>query len=398
MLATSRYQLIDDLEDAIVNLARQMDATMYGYLQLIREFDERHGWKAYSFTDCAHWLSHRCAMTLQTAHDHVRVARALKDLPRVCAGLADGSLSYSKVRALVRLATPDNEQALVEFAGKLTAATLETRIRELKNGESASIAEANRAHGARTLHRSYGDDGTLKLEVVLPIELGEVVMQAVEKALSAMDEDPRAPHDFFARQADALVDVAKAYVSGTGEAENAVSSADLYQVLVHVDESALRGEGGRSDLPLASVRRLLCDGGVVPVVETQDGEPLSVGRKQRTIPPAIRRALRSRDRQCSFPGCTHERYLDAHHVQHWADGGETSVNNLLLLCTSHHRAVHEGGYQVRRDYQGKVYFMTPRGKVVPACGRYERSDVDLSVVSAESRSDRSGNPSSGVTP
>ena len=397
MLATTHYQLIDDLEDAIVSLARQMDTTMYGYLQLVREFDERHGWKAYSFTDCAHWLSHRCAMTLQTASDHVRVARALKDLPQVCAGLADGSLSYSKVRALVRLANRDNEQALVEFAGKVTAATLETRIRELRNGESASIGAANRAHGARSLHRCYGDDGTQKIEVVLPIETGEVVMQALEKALSAMDEDPQAPHDFFARQADALVAVAKGYLSGTGEAEKSVSSADLYQVLVHVDESALKGEGGRSDLPLASVRRLLCDGGLVPIVETGDGEPLSVGRKQRTIPPAIRRALRSRDRQCAFPGCTHERYLDAHHVQHWADGGETSVENLLMLCTTHHRAVHEGGYQVSRDYQGKVYFMTPRGKAVPACGRYERSDVDPNLVSAESRSGQAADLDEPVT-
>jgi hypothetical protein len=87
----------------------------------------------------------------------------------------------------------------------------------------------------------------------------------------------------------------------------------------------------------------------------------------------------ARDRHCAFPGCTHGRYLDAHHVRHWADGGPTRIDNLVLLCTQHHRAVHEGGFHLRRDHQGDLYFLTPRGKAIPACGRCETLDVGTGV-------------------
>jgi hypothetical protein len=349
---------------------------MFRYLELIREFDERRGWMAYGYSDCAHWLSHRCAVSLQTAHDHLRVAIALKDLPMTSAGLGEGSLSYSKVRALVRLATPVNEAGLIAFAKEVTASTLEGRIRELKNGEAGSAAEARHVQEARSLKRTVqASTGMVKIEVVLPAESGELVMKALEQA--TVDEDPIAPSDYFARQADALVELAKAYLSGSSG--KTTGTADHYQVLIHVDESALRGVGGRADLPLESVKRLLCDSGAVPLVENSEGEPLSVGRKQRTVPPAIRRALMARDRHCAFPGCTHDRYLDAHHVQHWADGGPTHIDNLVLLCTQHHRAVHEGGFHLRRDHQGDLYFLTPRGKAIPACGRYETLDVGTGV-------------------
>ena len=382
------YQLIDDLETAIVDLAQQIDTTLFRYLELIREFDERRGWLAYGYSDCAHWLSHRCAVSLQTAHDHLRVALALKDLPLTSAGLKEGTLSYSKVRALVRLATTANEVELIAFAREVTASRLEYRIRELKNGEEGSFGDAHRVQEARCLKRTVqASTGMVKLEVVLPAESGELVMKALEQA--TVDEDPITPSDYFARQADALVDLARAYLAGpvAGPSERRTTgTADHYQVLIHVDESALRGAGGRADLPLESVKRLLCDSGAVPLVENGDGEPLSVGRKQRTVPPAIRRALIARDRQCAFPGCTHERYLDAHHVRHWADGGQTGVDNLVLLCTQHHRAVHDGGFHLRRDAQGDLYFLTPRGKAIPACGRYETLDVGAEGVSAESPS------------
>ena len=183
-------------------------------------------------------------------------------------------------------------------------------------------------------------------------------MKALEQA--TRDEDPIAPSDYFARQADALVDLAKAYLAGSRG--KTTGTADHYQVLIHVDESALRGAGGRADLPLESVKRLLCDSGTVPLVENSAGEPLSVGRKQRTVPPAIRRALIARDRHGGFPGCTHDRYLDAHHVQHWADGGMTRLDNLLMLCRRHHRAVHEEGFTIELRDGGDARFFWPDGR------------------------------------
>ena len=141
-----------------------------------------------------------------------------------------------------------------------------------------------------------------------------------------------------------------------------------YQVVVHIDESSLRGAGSRSDLAVESVKRLTCDGSIVTMVDADDGEPLNVGRKQRTVSTALRRALWSRDEGCSFPGCTHTRFVHAHHVRHWAYGGETSIDNTLLLCSTHHRLVHEGGYEILKDHRGGWFYRRPDGRAIPTIG------------------------------
>jgi len=91
------------------------------------------------------------------------------------------------------------------------------------------------------------------------------------------------------------------------------------------------------------------------------------------VTTAVRRALWARDKGCTFPGCNHTRYVDAHHIKHWADGGETSVENMVLLCSQHHRMVHEGGYSILSDHAGSLYFKRPDGKAVPDCG-YNAND------------------------
>ena len=96
-----------------------------------------------------------------------------------------------------------------------------------------------------------------------------------------------------------------------------------------------------------------------------DGAVLDVGRKTRTVPPSIRRALQARDRSCRFPGCT-ARLCDAHHVEHWIDGGVTSLENLVLVCRRHHRAVHEGGFGLMTDADGRMTFLCPDGTVFEA--------------------------------
>jgi len=141
-----------------------------------------------------------------------------------------------------------------------------------------------------------------------------------------------------------------------------------------VDAAALGGAGGRADVPLPTVRRLCCDGAVVPVIE-RDGRPLDVGRKQRAVSTGIRRALLARDRTCTFPGCHHERFLEAHHVHHWADGGETSLENLLLVCSHHHTLIHEGGFSVRRRRDGSCYFLRPDGRPVEAPSAEDRGEI-----------------------
>jgi hypothetical protein len=149
--------------------------------------------------------------------------------------------------------------------------------------------------------------------------------------------------------------------------------------VIHVDAEALATDdearcelAAGTPLPREAARRLGCDASIVRILE-RDGKPLSVGRKTRTVAPGLRRALRARDQGCMFPGCTQIHHVDAHHIEHWADGGRTDLNNLVLLCRRHHRLLHEGGFRVRRTPQGLV-FSRPDGRTLPNSPRPLRGD------------------------
>jgi hypothetical protein len=148
-----------------------------------------------------------------------------------------------------------------------------------------------------------------------------------------------------------------------------LSGGDRQQIVVHVDaETFQHDHAGRCELEhgpalaAETMRRLACDASLITIIENEQGEPLNVGRKTRTIPPAIRRALNSRDKGCRFPGCSFTRYVDGHHVQHWANGGETKLANLVTLCRFHHRQVHEGNVVVQILDDGAFRFVRPDGR------------------------------------
>jgi hypothetical protein len=372
---SDRRPAIDELDKSIVNLSARINASTYELLVLIREFDERAGWLKWGLENCSQWLHWRCDLSRSAAREKVRVAHALKGLPEISAAFSKGTLSYSKVRALTRAATAMNEASLLGFALSTTAARVEERCQQLRNASPGAVEAVNRAHARRSLRvgRDIGR-GTLTLSVELPLEAGELVCQALDKAVEA-DGQPGPEFEgesWSAQQADALVMVARSYLSG--RSDGSASTADAYQVVIHVDRKALHGGEGRSDLAVESVKRLSCDGSVVPMVDGTDGEPLNVGRKQRTVPAALKRALWARDGGCAFPGCTHTHFVDAHHIRHWADGGETSLENTTLLCSGHHRLVHEGGYTIRKDHQERWYFMRPDGRAIPQYG-YQPDDM-----------------------
>jgi hypothetical protein len=194
-----------------------------------------------------------------------------------------------------------------------------------------------------------------------------------------------------ARRADAFGALAETFLKHGGEA---LSGGERQQIVVHVDAETLRDSvAGRCEidegpaLPAETVRRLACDCSLVAIVENERGEPLNVGRRTRSIPPALRRALNARDRGCRFPGCTHTRYVDAHHVQHWAHGGETKPSNLVTLCRFHHRKVHEGGIVMQVLDDGAFRFIRPDGRAFdsPAPGTGEPSHwTQLSLQHRES--------------
>ena len=457
---------LERLGDRIAELSSRIQAATYDLLVLICEFDARSGWSGW--TSCAHWLSWRTGLAPGPAREHVRVARALKELPKLSDAMRRGVVSYSKVRAVTRVATPETEQALLDVALCGTAAHVEQIVRGWRRVDrTAEQNEDRRRQDRRSLRTWVDDDGMVVVQGRLTPEVGAALRRALEAACDqaqarraaaedggadsvasdmAAAEEELAP-TFAHRQADAIGMVAECALAGGLDRGTA---GDRYQVVLHVDagalaeagdvpagtsqEAAIESESGsdcygvpagtstcaepdsgqdtcrqyvRAGTPAGgggklrrfsqpcpgpnaaavpepaacsqtvldeagaihvsgeTARRLACDSARVEMQHGLGGEILGVGRRTRIVSPALRRALAARDGQCRFPGCQNRR-CDAHHVRHWADGGETALDNLVLLCRRHHRAVHEEGFRITLDATGDVEFMRPDGRPFPA--------------------------------
>jgi len=524
---------LDQLGERIAEQAAHLDAAIYRLLVDLREFDERGGWAMQGALSCAHWLAWRVGWTLATARDRVRVARKLPEVPAIGDALRRGEISYSKVRAMLRIATAANERLLLDYARFMTASQLEETCRKyalvLRHGQDPHpLGDLQR----RYVRRRDTEDGMVKLEAVLHPEEAELVWtmlnhaatqlvrashastpdspgtqasapvstapdvstetqvptpalaslvvsaepqaptpasaslddstepQAPTPASASLDDstEPQAPtpacasldvsaetqgltpasaspssdsssnhgecqggalldqllheadvlraaqatpdrhqeHDaaehprgshagvlhqradavrWSFNRADALVAVAQRYLRGD-RPERAPIEVTLTIAASSLRSGGLQREGGLHPIEVGELggsfvsceaaRRLSCDSGVVDVVEDDNGVPLSVGRKRRTISGPLKRALRERDKTCTYPGCTNYLFLEAHHVKHWADGGETSLRNACLLCTTHHHYVHEYGYVIELDADQRPRFRDPHGRLVVA--------------------------------
>ena len=529
----------------IAELASRIHAATYELLVLIRDFDAAGAWSG--FTSCAAWLSWRTGLEAGAAREHVRVAHALAQLPKVSGAMRRGRVSYSKVRAITRVATPETEQTLLDVALAGTAAHVERVVRAWRQTDRAAEGIEDRVRQAgRSLHAWVDDDGMVVVRGRLTPEVGSVFRRALEAAVAAdaaaagatdggaaaaagatgggaagtadgaagatgrgaaagatsggaagatgrgaaagatsggaagtadgggkdaVDEAAGVERSLGQRQADALGQLAEcALASGLDRG----TAGDRYQVVLHVDaetlaedgaaddnEDAARGSdalargttadaaGGGSDALARSTtdaagggsdgrdvpagtqppvrravagcpgprtggrqaalaedggirvgqetaRRIACDAATVTMRHGPDGDVLDVGRRTRTVSPALRRALAARDGQCRFPGCAARR-CDAHHVRHWADGGKTALSNLVLLCRRHHRAVHEDGFQVRVDAGGAMTFLRPDGRplaeapaapawsgpaLAPVDGRLRAAGIDIDADTA----------------
>jgi hypothetical protein len=372
---------LEELEEEIVILAAHLHAGEHRLLVLVADFDRRRGWELGGHRTCAHWLAFRTGIDLGAARERVRAARALTALPETGAAMSRGELSFSAVRALTRVATPENEADLLDLARGCTTAQLERIVRGFKLGSRQDEAERERArHESRELSVFPDEEGMYVVRGRLTPEIGGLVMRAVEAASDVLfrERGPAgSPENVSAetsrraaaqRRADAIGLVAeRALATGFGDSRSG-TRAERYQVVLHVDSDTLSAYGsglGRSELEddtrvsAETSRRLSCDASVVPIRRGTDGSVLDVGRKTRTIPPSLRRALEARDRGCRFPGCG-LRFTDAHHVRHWADGGETKLDNLVLLCSHHHRLVHEEGWKIEWWGAGRPAFVDPR--------------------------------------
>jgi hypothetical protein len=366
---------IERLEHEIASLAAHISATTCRWLLLVAEFDRRDAHEAWGFHSCAGWLSWRCSVAPRAAREHLRVARRLDELPLVRETFSHGELSYSKVRAISRIAKPEQEAELLELARHATAAQLERVVRGYRR--AVSLESAQDAEERRHLSFSWEEDGSLSFRGRLTPEEGALFVAAIEAAREAADDEsltgtdggPAEPPRHSGKNADAVVTMAETLLASGPAAR---TGGERHQVVVHADAEVLSEDAaeGRCEIdggpPICpeTARRIACDASIVRMHEDRSGL-LNIGRKTRAIPPAIRRALRGRDGGCRFPGCTNHRWVDAHHIRHWADGGETALDNLVHLCRRHHRLLHEGGFTLECRADGRLRFRRPDGKPLP---------------------------------
>ena len=424
------------LKQFITCFTADLYAATFQQLMMIAEFDIRQGWADVGVRSCAHWLNWQCGVSIGAAREKVRVALALQHLPKTREAFASGQLSYSKARAITRIGTADNEESLLSFARYGTASQLDRTVRLYRKqyeGVNALMAgyhqrvfaensttdkdvdpaEAerqgamhHRAH--RQLDTHWDEFGCLEIRARLTAEQGAVVLKALEAAVESLKESEPKPETPEAientstevsaanvnqhRRADALVLMASQSLESASSNAN---TADRFQVVVHVDSRVLSGEvhtvpTGEPDcyiekevaLSVETARRLSCSCKIVTAL-TSGSEPLSIGRSNRAIPTAIRRALAIRDGQCQFPGCDCHRHLDAHHIVHWSEDGETSLNNLIEVCHYHHAQLHEGGYSVQRLSTGDLQFNKPDGSILIATPEPVQSESPLQPCEAE---------------
>ncbi len=272
----------------------------------------------------------------------------------------------------MRVADAENEAKLLELAEVMTASQLERSVAAYRR---LTAEEACEQQEQEFLNYHWTEHGSLALRGLLAADEGVLLLRALESGKTALREgsSPAAPpREEPVSNAEALAAVADLALA---KADSNRSGAERYQVVVHVDARTLQDDAdGRCELadgqPLAAetARRLACDASLLDVHE-RDGELLSLGRKRRTVSPALRRALATRDRGCRFPGCERTRFVDAHHVQHWSQGGETNLDNLISLCRRHHRLVHERGYSVKLGDDGDLQFKNQYGIALPTVPR-----------------------------
>lgn len=425
----SRVNIPDDNQDLnheITRLAGHINAAQYRFLKLLSALIERNAWGGDSgIKSPAHWLNYYCGIAQGAAREKVRVALCLDSLPLIDQAFQTGAISYSKVRAMTRSATADNEEFLLQIAKHGTAQHVENLIRKYRRSERLqSSARGTKAtgllgdgekienqHQVREFSSYYDDDGMLVFKGKLTPEEGAVFLKALEIAFTnlnsksvpagtdlakgkgavAANECVKEPdgldkkESFTQKRADALSLMAEhSLQAAQNKSGAALSNGDKYQVVVHLeakpqqDKDAILHthawlENGPALCP-DTLRRLACDASVVTVLEDSAGKVLNVGRKTRAIPPSIRRALSIRDQGCRVPGCCESGSVDAHHIQHWCDGGETSLDNLVLLCRHHHRLLHQGVFRIETKISSKdstrkreeaFVFIKPNGQVIP---------------------------------
>jgi hypothetical protein len=352
----------DQLDEAFAHFFGLSSAGLASVCELIREVDDRQSWMSDGARSLTDWVSARLNIRHETAGELVRVARRLVDLPVLSARFAAGDLSLDQVDAISRMATPSSEEGLIKEALGLSNAQLD---RAARRADPPSGEDERKAHAERGLWIQRRLDGASgRLTTDLPNAELNVVESSIRERADRMAPNPETGlfDPYSQRMADGLVEVC----ATTGD------QTTPPQVTVYTDLAALTTESeGVTELdsgnliPNHTARRLSCDC-VLETVITDGSVVVGVGRNSRTVPGWLRRLVYHRDgARCRFPGCRNTRWLQVHHIHHWAQGGTTVLDNLILLCGFHHRFLHEQGWHVTVSAHGDFQFRKPDWTLYP---------------------------------
>ena len=478
-----------ELRRAVTRMAGHINHADWRFIKLIAAMDRRRGWDERGYCNLGNWLDHRCGLGPCAARERIRIGRALARLPSIDAAFRDGILSYSKVRAITRVANRENEEMLLAIAGRSSAAELESLVRSHERVGS-SDRERVPSEARRSLSWHY-EDGMVVITAAVPAERGALVVEALRKVVDArMDErdahyesllagdgarvaamsdaepadagfaagttdseptgnertngaakavsagegqrangaavaepavvadgpggvsaeterptaggsedeatgalDLPAPFAFELstteqRHADALVDIAEHYLA-TGPGRRRRRTGQRYEVVLTIGRNELAKQsaagGARYHVDRdwgvdeEDARQIACDADLAEFIQDAQGDLLHYERRRRIVPARLMRALKLRDHdRCRFPGCPHQRYVEAHHIRHWIDGGETRLDNLVLLCSAHHRLLHHDAFHVAVE-DGDVVFVSRDGEVIEPALRPQFADVSAGV-------------------
>ena len=364
------------LEDDLGELLSVGDALEAEILRRISAIERRRSFERDGFLSTVSWLVARFRLSRSRAADLVRLAHAMRQMPRVSEAFVAGEVPGSALRALADAhavhpeAFADSEELLVEAARSLPVRQLQQAVahwKQLADERQGRLGQDDELHERRRLYASRTLFGMVRLDGDLDPETGECVLAALDAAVdagarSAGESDGRTPAQ---RRADALGEICRGWLDRSDRPEVA---GERPHVSVVVDLDVLTGRsGGCCELertgPVAVdvARRIACDASVSRIVLGPRSEPLDLGRRTPVVPASLRRAVVVRDSGCRFPRCDRPHgWCDAHHVVNWANGGPTSLSNLLLLCRRHHRLVHQGGFGLRME-GGIPMFSRPDG-------------------------------------
>jgi hypothetical protein len=344
-------------------------------LGAIGEVDRSGGWCGEEVHSCAQWVQLRYGVSAWKAQRWVAAARELEVLPVVSEALETGELGVDKVVELTRFATPGTEAGLVGWGKRVSSGAIRHRGDVELQRERGEVAQRERERSVRWW---YSDEGRrFELEAVLPAASGAVVAAALEREASrlpVLPTDATHPELQEVRWADGLVALCSGRLSTDPDPDRA--TVVLHAPLGALQELPAAGATGGTlpdreapcgetldgaVIPAETVRRLVCSGRVQVAVEDPSGEVLSLGRSTRSPSASQVRLVRHRDRGCVFPGCGTNRYTQVHHVRWWRHGGKTDLENLALVCSLHHRLVHEHGWRLTRE-SGRARWFRPDGE------------------------------------